>query len=75
MCELMNGNLEAAKKYLNRYESFDLLFNDNMPDEPLDLTPFPIANRLCSIFPELECPLNKNLRIRLSFCLPKVSPP
>lgn len=60
---------------LSKYESFTLLFQDEDVKEALDLTPFPVTNRLCSIFPEICYPQNKLIRFRLSFCLPTVAPP
>jgi hypothetical protein len=71
----MIGNIDQAKKILNRYESFNLVFGGEPSKEALDLTPFPVTNRLCSIFPEVEYNHNNLIRFRLSFCLPTVSPP
>jgi hypothetical protein len=72
----MIGNRENAYKSLKNFESFYLVFGDNQEEkleEPIDLTPFPITNRLCSIFPEVE--YNEVIRFKISFCLPTVSPP
>lgn len=50
----------------------------NKPDatEAIRIEIFPCHNRLCSIFPLVRFPLKKlKLEGRLSFCLPRVSPP
>jgi hypothetical protein len=39
----------------------------------VDCTPFPTANRLCSIFPDTT--YEKKIKFKLSFCLPEVLPP
>ena len=41
--------------------------------ELVDCTPFPTANRLCSIFPDTT--FEKKIKFKLSFCLPEVLPP
>lgn len=53
---LMLGNIPEAKKML-AFESFKPLLRQGgnietiNSEEPLDITPFPTNNRLCSIFP------------------------
>jgi|JI6StandDraft_1071083.scaffolds.fasta_scaffold05156_11 hypothetical protein len=78
--QLMLGNLQEAKKSL-AYEGFKPLFRQHgnietiNSEEPVDITPFPTSNRLCSIFPPVAIREHPGLEFRLSFCLPKVSPP
>ena len=81
----MIGNLEEASKILGKYKHFkQIIFcgdapclasdrASNHPEErESDITPFPITNRLCSIFPSI---LVADFELRLSFCLPKILPP
>ena len=67
--------MEQAMPIIELYESFKVLLGGEAPPQPLDLTPFPTANRLCSIFSETEWEYKSNIRFRLSFCLPAVHPP
>lgn len=76
LCQLMLDRKDVAFKTLRKYESFELVFGPAQApcgEEAIDLTPFPINNRLCSIFGETE--YSNSIRFKLSFCLPKVSPP
>ena len=68
----MLGKEESAFKVLNQYEEFKASLEENM-EEMADITPFPVSNRLCSIFPETI--YNDKIKFRLSFCLPEVQPP
>lgn len=77
--QLMLGNLSEAKKVLT-HDGFGALFQSSntdtiSSDEPVDITPFPTNNRLCSIFPAVRMRGHLGLEFRLSFCLPKVEPP
>lgn len=40
-----------------------------------EFIPFPVENRLCSIFPEVVLPFRTPVRTRLFFCLPHVEKP
>ncbi len=40
-----------------------------------EIMPFPVENRLCSIFPEIVLPLGDHIRTRIFFCLPHVKKP
>ena len=55
LCNLMLNNLEEAQAVLSLYPAFNKLTerNDNDDEEEIDLTPFPVTNRLCSIFSEI----------------------
>ena len=43
--------------------------------EQAQFIPFPVENRLCSIFPESVLPFKTPIRTRLFFCLPHVPKP
>lgn len=51
LCELLNNGKQNAKKLLCKYESFEFLYGQLPSKQPIDLTPFPVNSRLCSIFP------------------------
>jgi hypothetical protein len=48
---------------------------ERMGDEEGEVMPFPVENRLCSIFPEVMLPLSTHLHTRIFFCLPHVKKP
>ena len=45
----MLGKEESAFQVLNQYEEFKAYLEENI-EEMADITPFPVSNRLCSIF-------------------------
>jgi hypothetical protein len=43
-----------VEQVLSKYCGFADYYDNKITEEEIDCTPFPIANRLCSIFPEIH---------------------
>lgn len=59
-----------VSQILSKYCGFADYYEGKIDEDGgvVDCTPFPAANRLCSIFPETI--FEKKIKFRLSFCLP-----
>lgn len=64
-----------ASQVLRKYDGFSDYFEGSLErgGDPIEATPFPTSNRLCSIFPEKIH--DGKIKFKLSFCLPEVVPP
>lgn len=57
-----------VEQTLRKYIGFSDYFDGKITEENADCTPFPVSNRLCSIFPEVS--YQGKFKFKLSFCLP-----
>ena len=67
---------DVAEEYQKLLEVLNTeMRRESSSEEEVEVLPFPVDNRLCSIFPDIDLPLLTPIRTRIFFCLPHVRKP